>query len=174
MRRLLVTVILFALAGTLSARVDHVQISSRAPYMGGRSFGLAGPYERIQGKVFFALDPRNPHNAEIVDLYRAPANDRGDELKYRLGVSNMVMAHSAYENRHAALATEHLNSVPVGQRGWEWHYLKRQMRGLFTLEGHTKGVIGVAYSPDGTRLATASDGRGEFAFRFGVRGQWVG
>ena len=79
MRRVLCTFsFLFLLAGTLSARVDHVEISSRAPYLEGRSFGLAGAFERIQGKVFFALDPRNPHNAAIVDLDRAPKSDRGE------------------------------------------------------------------------------------------------
>ena len=77
-RALSVATFLVTLAGTLSARVDHVQISSRAPYLAGRSFGLAGSYERIQGKVFFALDPRNPHNAEIVDLNRAQTNDHGE------------------------------------------------------------------------------------------------
>jgi WD40 repeat protein len=39
-------------------------------------------------------------------------------------------------------------------RNWEWHYQWRLAHApLRTLRGHTKGVICLAYSPDGTRLA---------------------
>lgn len=72
------TTLLLLAAATLDARVDHIEISSRAPYLGGRSFGLAGAYERVQGKVFFSLDASNPHNAGIIDLDRAPKNERGE------------------------------------------------------------------------------------------------
>ena len=55
------------------------------------------------------------------------------------------------------LAAERLDKVPPGQRGWEWRYLKRQTRGgLFTLYGHTGGVLSVAFQPDGTRIVTGS------------------
>ncbi len=83
---------------------------------------------------------------------------RADELKYRLGVSDMVLASAAYEDRDVVLATERLDNVPRGQRGWEWHYLKRLTRGgLFTLYGHTGAVWSAAFSPDGTRILTGSD-----------------
>jgi hypothetical protein len=43
-------------------------------------------------------------------------------------------------------------------RAWEWYYLKRQYQGgLFTLKGHTHFITGVAFSPDGLRLATGSE-----------------
>lgn len=41
---------------------------------GGRSFGPAGPYELIEGRILFAVDPANRYNARIVDLDRAPRN----------------------------------------------------------------------------------------------------
>jgi WD40 repeat protein len=42
-------------------------------------------------------------------------------------------------------------------RGFEWYYLKRlYYPELLTLRGHTGVVWGVAFSPDGTRLASAS------------------
>jgi serine/threonine protein kinase/transposase len=87
------------------------------------------------------------------------ADDRAKELKYQLGVGNMLLAGAAYDNRDVVLAAERLDRVPEGQRGWEWRYLKRQMRGgLFTLYGHTREVLGVAFSPDGERIVTASGG----------------
>ncbi len=88
------------------------------------------------------------------------ANDRADELKYRLGVSNLLLASSAYDNRDVVLAAERLDNVPPDQRGWEWRYLKQQTRGgLFTLYGHTGSVNSVSFSPDGTRIVTGSDDR---------------
>jgi hypothetical protein len=85
------------------------------------------------------------------------AEARADELKYRLGVSNMVLASAAYENRDVVLAAERLDSLPPEQRGWEWRYLKRLIRGgLFTLYGHTSEVHSPAFSPDGARIVAAS------------------
>jgi eukaryotic-like serine/threonine-protein kinase len=86
------------------------------------------------------------------------ADARAEELKYRLGVSNMVLASSAYNNGDMALAYERLDNVPPDQQGWEWRYLKQQIRGgMFTLHGHTDRVSSVAFSSDGTRIVTGSD-----------------
>jgi WD40 repeat protein len=42
-------------------------------------------------------------------------------------------------------------------RGWEWYYLERLCRQESrALQGHTGAVFSVAFSPDGTRLASAS------------------
>ena len=35
------------------AKVDRIEIASRAPVLDGKSFGDVGPYEKIVGKVFF-------------------------------------------------------------------------------------------------------------------------
>src|SRR3954469_15677246 len=64
------------MASTASARVVRVEILSRADIAG--SFGSAGIYERITGRVYFAFDPRNPENQRIVDLSLAPRNARGE------------------------------------------------------------------------------------------------
>ena len=55
----------------LDARVVRVEIASRADVLNGKLFGNAGVYERITGRVYFALPVTNPHNAGIVDLGNA-------------------------------------------------------------------------------------------------------
>ncbi|MGH9418850.1 MAG: alpha/beta hydrolase domain-containing protein, partial [Thermoanaerobaculia bacterium] len=66
------------LATTALARVDHIDITSRTDYLGGKSFGLAGAYERIQGRAYFVVDPENVHDAAIVDLKRAQRYVHGE------------------------------------------------------------------------------------------------
>ena len=63
-----------ALAG---AEVSRVEIASRRDVAAGRSFGSAGPYERMTGKIFFLIDPANPRNQVIADLEKAPKNAMG-------------------------------------------------------------------------------------------------
>jgi hypothetical protein len=63
-------------ASTAFARVVRVEIVSRSDITG--TFGTAGMYERITGRVYFAFDPRNPENRQIVDLDLAPRNARGE------------------------------------------------------------------------------------------------
>ena len=53
---------------SLQARVTRVEISSRHDVLGGKTFGDAGAYERIVGRVYFSIPVANPHNQRIVDL----------------------------------------------------------------------------------------------------------
>jgi Alpha/beta hydrolase domain len=59
---------LFLIALPLRARVLRVEIASRTNVLNGKVFGDAGAYERITGRVYFALPVANPHNQRIVDL----------------------------------------------------------------------------------------------------------
>jgi hypothetical protein len=65
-------------AAPVDARVVRVVVDARGPVAQGHAFGAAGAYERIQGRVFYAFDPLNPHDSQIVDLRLAPRNERGD------------------------------------------------------------------------------------------------
>ena len=67
-----------AFISTLQARVVRVEITSREDIDNGKPFGAAGAYEKIQGRVYFALDPANVHNRQIVDLDKAPRNATGE------------------------------------------------------------------------------------------------
>jgi hypothetical protein len=65
-------------AASAHAHVTRVEILSRADVQDGRAFGLAGAYEKIIGRVYFAVDPANIHNRQIVDLDKAPRNSQGE------------------------------------------------------------------------------------------------
>jgi hypothetical protein len=72
---LLMSAILVSVA---QARVVRVEITSRADIQDGKPFGNVGPYEKIIGRVYFAVDPAKLHNRQIVDLDKAPRNAHGE------------------------------------------------------------------------------------------------
>ncbi len=59
------------------AEVTRVEISSRQDVLGGKSFGTIGAYEKLSGKVYFAVDPNNQRNKIIADIDKAPRNSQG-------------------------------------------------------------------------------------------------
>ena len=61
----------------VEARVVAFVVESRQPLVGGASWGDVGPYERLTGTAYMEVDPRDPLNAVIVDIDRAPQNARG-------------------------------------------------------------------------------------------------
>ena len=68
---------LVAPATPAEARVVRIEVERTAPYAGGREFGDAGRFERLDGTVHMEVDPDDPRNAVIVNLARARRNDRG-------------------------------------------------------------------------------------------------
>jgi hypothetical protein len=74
--RLLLCALVFSTP--LQARVERVEISSRVPVLERKGFGAAGSYEKVMGKVHFAVDPKAAPNKMIVDLDKAPPNEKGE------------------------------------------------------------------------------------------------
>jgi hypothetical protein len=68
---------LFLFILPVQAGVTRIEIISRADLLNGKEFGPAGAYEKIVAKVYFAVDPNNPHNKIIVDLDKAQRNEQG-------------------------------------------------------------------------------------------------
>jgi hypothetical protein len=64
-------------ARPVAAEVLRVELSSRKDILNSKSFGNAGPFEEISGKVFFAADPKNTSNLIITDIDKAPKNSSG-------------------------------------------------------------------------------------------------
>ena len=74
---LLVLIGVLILPALARAEVSRVEIASRRDLAGGRSFGSTGPYDRLTGKIYFAIDPANARNQVIADLDKAPKNGAG-------------------------------------------------------------------------------------------------
>ncbi|MCS6952168.1 MAG: alpha/beta hydrolase domain-containing protein [Bryobacterales bacterium] len=70
------TVLLACTAG-LPAAVVRIEVDERSDVLDGRPFGRAGPYERIIGKVHFAVDPALAANRILCDIDLAPRNAQG-------------------------------------------------------------------------------------------------
>jgi hypothetical protein len=78
LKSLITLAFLFLLAPHANARVVKLRVERREAVLNGKPFGAVGPYEKLVGKVEFALDPAAPANAAIVDLSLAPRNARGE------------------------------------------------------------------------------------------------
>ena len=61
----------------LRAEVVRIEIEKREPFANGQSFGEAGAYEILDGRLFFEIDPNDPTNGRITDLKQAAVNERG-------------------------------------------------------------------------------------------------
>ena len=55
----------------------RLRIDRKVEFADGFAFGDVGPYERLVGKVHFALDPEDAGNRNVVDLGLAPRDARG-------------------------------------------------------------------------------------------------
>lgn len=77
MKKLAGAVLVLQMAAVAGAEVVKVEIASRRPFADGLTFGAAGAYEKVRGRLVYAVDPGNPANAPIVDLKLAPRDTRG-------------------------------------------------------------------------------------------------
>lgn len=59
------------------AEVVRLEVRDRSEVLHGRSFGAAGTYEKIHGRVFFEVDPSLEQNRIICDIDLAPRNRQG-------------------------------------------------------------------------------------------------
>src|ERR1700744_4607935 len=134
------------------------RIERREPVLSGKVFGPAGPYEKLVGKVDFALDPKLPINKSSVDLALAPKNARGevefsadffmfkpvdaakgngrllDEVGNRGSKAAMSYFQKAKNSRDPSTAEEIGNGALMAQGytllwlGWQWDVPNGQMR----------------------------------------------
>jgi WD40 repeat protein len=78
-------------------------------------------------------------------------------LAVKLYFKNIALARLEFADNNLARADELLAECDRDLRGWEWHFLDRYFHpACLTLKGHTAGVVGLAFSADGRRLASVS------------------
>ena len=78
--------------------MTRLEIESRRPYAEGAASGEAGPYERLDGTIHFAVDPGHPANRLIVDLDTAPRDSAG-RVQFRADFCLLRPTDSARANR---------------------------------------------------------------------------
>ena len=79
MRRTVLALVVAASIPVLaSANVVRFDIEKREDILDGKSFGLAGAYEKIVGRVHFAIDPTLAPNGIVTDLAKAERNSDGN------------------------------------------------------------------------------------------------
>jgi WD40 repeat protein/serine/threonine protein kinase len=100
---------------------------------------------------------RTDRQRKIAEQNALDASRRAEELRRKNYIGSVNLALSECLGNNVARALELLDGCPKDLRGWEWDYAWRQCHldlGTFRLSGET--LNGVAFSPDGTRLAAVS------------------
>src|ERR1017187_4804050 len=60
------------------ARITRIEIKRvESPTFEGTAFGTVGQYEKLVGRAYGEVDPKDPKNAVIVDIANAPKNAHG-------------------------------------------------------------------------------------------------
>jgi serine/threonine protein kinase/Tol biopolymer transport system component len=102
----------------------------------------------------------------IAQEQRSEAEKQRNRADRYLYIAHMNQAHQAWEMNQVRLMLNLLKQHSPGGtdradfRGFEWHYFWHLCHSdQFTLKGHTSYVWSVAFSPDGKRLASASNDR---------------
>lgn len=96
------------------AEVTRVSILSRSVVANGQPFGSAGPYEKLVGRIEFALDPAHARNKGIVDLDLAP---RGTDKRVYFSADLFVLQPVDAAKGNGALLFEIANRGRKGLLG---------------------------------------------------------
>lgn len=129
-----------------AARITKIVIEKREPFATGHDFGITGSYEKLTGKAYGEVDPKAKHNKDIVNLAKAPKNERG-RVEYSMDVFILKPLDMARGNQ-----TIFYDVVNRGNQGLRVNY-------------------GAERSNDPTTLAHAGDG---FMMRQGYSLVWSG
>jgi alpha/beta hydrolase family protein len=79
--------------------ITAIEITSRAPFVGGADFGSTGAYERLDGVAIGELDPTHAANRGITNIDKAPRNARGN-VEYRSDICMLRPADPERGNSH--------------------------------------------------------------------------
>jgi WD40 repeat protein/serine/threonine protein kinase len=90
---------------------------------------------------------------------RDAADQRADDLAWEDYINRVNRAYREVLEDNIALAEDLLHACPVERRGWEWYYVQRLCHSeRLSVDATAGGVIAIAFSPDGSQIATGSGG----------------
>ncbi|HZP85523.1 MAG TPA: alpha/beta hydrolase domain-containing protein, partial [Burkholderiales bacterium] len=152
-------------APAVEARITRIVIDTKeSPAYGGQSFGAAGQYERLIGRAFGELDPKDPHNAIItdIDLAQKNANGKVEYMASFLLVKPIDMSKSSHllwhdvPNRGGRLDIGGQTNGDVGlSSGWQGD----NSGATAPAANNDYVVVPIAVNPDGTPITGKVLGR---------------
>jgi serine/threonine protein kinase len=93
----------------------------------------------------------------VSTMQRQEAERQRDEATWQRYVANIIATESSLRLGEIAQAKRRLSMCPPNLRGWEWFYFEGRLdESEAILTGHEDRVSSVAFSPDGTRIASGS------------------
>jgi len=96
-------------------------------------------------------------NEQKAETNRLEAERHRQKAEANLYVSNLALADREMRALKLSQAATLLDTCPLGRRGWEWDYLSRALQEYHRrVVDHSTTVATLAFSPDRTRLASAS------------------
>ena len=131
----------------ISAEVARIEIAIREDVLGGKPFGAVGAYEKLAGRVYFAVAPETAQNRIIADIEKAPRNAQGKvEFSADLFIlkpkeparANGVLLFDVVNRGNKALLATFNHGVGSADPTTEAHFGD----GLLMREGYTLVAVG--------------------------------
>ena len=95
------------------ARITRIEIKRvESPTFEGKAFGSVGQYEKIVGRAYGEVDPKDPKNAVIVDIANAPKNARG-MVEYDTDIAIIKPINLANGNHRLWFEVNNRGNIPA-------------------------------------------------------------
>jgi hypothetical protein len=83
-------------AASAAAEVVRIEVDARSDVAGGMAYGKSGPYEKLRGTLYFAVDPKAAANRKVTDLGLAPRLERDQAVN--LGIGRAQRGHVGHSH----------------------------------------------------------------------------
>ena len=136
----------------LDAKVLRVEITSRQDVLGGQSFGNAGPYERIVGKIYYAAPVGNWHDTQVFDLANA-VNEKDGVVEFSADFIVIRPKDASKGNGSMLLEVPNRGSSRIVALvdGGDWDLAHNAGDGWLLRNGYTIAAVGWQWDAVGAR-----------------------